>query len=349
MKPTKFPALNKSDIVKLIDEVGQSIQAIAQTEAKKLAKADLPPPPEGSEGSSSSSGSSSGSPSAGSEGSLDGGSEGSMGGDPGAGAPAGPPPGAMGASPSAPPAGDPSASAGPPPGGPSGAPGPGGEQAPAGPSFEELVSLYSSLPPEDLEAHAAAMQQALQMKQGGQPGAPGAPPGAPPAGPPSAGPSAPPMMGKQEVATATSTGPVIGLDGGGGKGGGTVATHNPNIGPTKKSEVEEMGAALAKAQKDLEALGHVIETILTVPQRKAVTTVGGIQFVPMRKSETAPAASNKKPFEDLTKAELHVALTEATRPTNTKLSKSERDVVSEYYQNPGNVKLDALAAIYAKL
>jgi hypothetical protein len=348
MKPTKFPALNKSDIVKLIDEVGQSIQAIAQTEAKKLAKADLPPPTEGSESSSSSGSSSSSSPSAGSEGSLSGGSEGSMG--DGGGAPAGPPPGApSGAPPSAGPPPDAGASAGPPSGGPSGAPGPGGEQAPAGPSFEELVSLYASLPPEDLEAHAAAMQQALQMKQGGQPGAPGASPSAPPAGPPGASPSAPPgapPMGKQEVATATSTGPVIGLEPGGGTPG-KVATHNPNIG-TKKSEVEDLGERLAKATSDLEKMGEVIQTMLTIPQRKAVTTVGGITIIPMRKSEPTVGAA-KKPFEDLTKAELHIALTEATKPTNNKLSKNERDVVSEYYTNPANVKLDAIAAIYAKL
>ena len=153
-------------------------------------------------------------------------------------------------------------------------------------------------------------------------------------------------MGKQEVATHN---PDLGTGGTQGQGGGHVATHNPNLGSTKKSEVEELGEKLAKAQKDLEALGGVIETILTVPQRKAVTTVNGIQFIPMRKSEGAPAASAKKPFEDLTKAELHAALTEATRPTNNKLTKNERDVVTEYYMNPANVKLDAIAAVYAKL
>jgi len=338
----KFKQMNKSELLKLVTEVSTSLKTIGAAELSRLAKADPSAPPEGSIGSpegSSSSSSSSGSPGEGSEG-----SEGGIpGGDPSA-APPGMDPSAGGP----PPGADPSAApAGPPPGAdPSAAP-PGAEgQAPAGPSFEELVSLYAALPPPDLEAHAAALQQAVAMKQGGA----GAPPGAPPAGPPGASPSAPPAgppgaspsappFGKQEVATHN---PNIGLEAGGGTPG-KVETANPNIGPTKKSE-EDLLARLVKSEENFKALGEVVEKILTIPQRKAVT---GLTIIPMRKTET-PAPSAKKPFSDLTKAELHKALVTATDPRNGKLSKAERDVVTEYCLNPVSVDLSAIESIYNK-
>lgn len=328
----KFKQMNKSELLKLVTEVSTSLKTIGAAELSRLAKADPSAPPEGSspgsigspEGSSSSGSSSEGSSSEGSEGGIPGGdpSAAPPAGDPSA-APAGPPPGA-----------DPSAG-GPPPGAdPSAAP-PGAEgQAPAGPSFEELVSLYASLPPPDLEAHAAALQQAVAMKQGGA----GGPPGAPPAGPPGASPSAPPF-GKQEVATHN---PNIGTGGTQGGSPGNVETANPNIGPTKKSEGEDKLASLTKTVEDL---GKVIETMLTVPQRKAQT---GITYIPMRKSETQAAPSAKKAFGDLTKAELQVVLKTVTDPRNGKLSKSERDVVTEYCLNPASVDLSAIESIYNK-
>jgi hypothetical protein len=336
----KFKQMNKSELLKLVTEVSTSLKTIGAAEIARLAKADPSAPPEGSspgsigspEGSSSSGSSSEGSSSEGSEGGI-------PGGDPSA-----PPPGMDPSAGGPPPGADPSAApAGPPPGAdPSAAP-PGAEgQAPAGPSFEELVSLYAALPPPDLEAHAAALQQAVAMKQGGAGAPPGASPSAPPAGPPGAppspGPSAPPF-GKQEVATHN---PNIGLAAGGGTPG-KVETANPNIGPTKKSE-EDLLARLVKSEENFKALGEVVEKILTIPQRKAVT---GLTIIPMAKKET-PVAQAKKPFNDLTKAELHKALVAATDPRNAKLSKAERDVVTEYCLNPVSVDLSAIESIYNK-
>ena len=51
---------------------------------------------------------------------------------------------------------------------------------------------------------------------------------------------------------------------------------------------------------------------------------------------------------DLTKAELHSALKVVTDPRNGKLSKSERDVVTEYCLNPASVDLAAIESIYNK-
>jgi len=338
----KFPEMKKSELLALVKEVSASLKTIGAAELARMTKSEGSSsegssfqkdglPPEGSASSASSEGSSSGS--LGSEGSA---SAGGM--PPGADAPpAGPgmegsappagPPSAPGAEGSAPPAGMEGSA---PPAGPPGAEG----QAPPGPSFEELVSLYLSLPDADFEAHAAAFQQAAAQRQasGAQPGMEGS---APPAGP-SAPPAGPPM-GKQEVATND---PNIGLAPGGGTPG-KVATANPNIG---KSEADALMARLAKSESDLQAMGKVLETVLTIPQRKAVT---GMTIIPMRKSE-APVAPSKKAFADVTRAELQGVLRVATHPSNTKLTKSERDVVTEYCLNPANVDLSAIESIYNK-
>jgi len=126
--------------------------------------------------------------------------------------------------------------------------GPEGEQAPMGPSMEELVTLYVALPPEDFEAHAAAMQQAMAMKQGGKPGPEGMPPPGPSAAPsPAPSPSAPPAF--------------------------------------KSEKVTELEANLKKTQEDLAALSSVFEQVLTIPQRKAHTGIEYIKYPEVKKTE----------------------------------------------------------------
>lgn len=144
-------------------------------------------------------------------------------------------------------------------------------------------------------------------------------------------------MGKQEVATHD---PNIGLKPGGGTPG-KVETANPNIGPTKKSEDERF----ERLSKTVEDLGRVLETVLTIPQRKAVT---GLTIIPMRKSEE-PVKPTKKSFADLTKSELRAVLNEVTKPQNTKLTKSERDAVTDYCLNPASVDLAVIESIYNKV
>ena len=359
----KFPQMSKSEILKLAGEVATSLKTIGAVELERMAK---------NEGSSS--GSSSGSPevslgkgsasysSSSSEGSLGKGSipaEGSSASSEGSSA-GGMPPGGEGSSPSAsssegssaggmpPPGGEgmppPGAEGSAPPGGMEGAPPPGAEgmpppgqegAPPAGPSFEELVSLYSALPPPDLEAHAAAMQQAMSMKQGGgMGGPPGAEGSAPPGGMPPPG-GAPPM-GKQEVKTHN---PNIGLEPGGGTPG-HVETANPNIGKSEGA----VGDRLAKAEETVEVLVKVVDA-LSAPMRKAQT---GITYIPyqgdLKKSE--PGAPLKKSIGDMTRAEVHAALSRVC--ATPKLTKAERDVVNEFYLTPGNVQLADLESIINK-
>ena len=71
-------------------------------------------------------------------------------------------------------------------------------------------------------------------------------------------------------------------------------------------------------------------------------------IIPMAKAEK-PVAPAKKPFGDLTKAELHNVLKTATDPRSNKLTKSERDVVTEYVLNPLAVDLSLVEAIYNKV
>jgi hypothetical protein len=154
-------------------------------------------------------------------------------------------------------------------------------QAPAaGPSFEELVQMYSQLPPEDLQAHMAAIEQAAQSAGG----APGAMP--PPSAPPSAGamppPSAPPSAG-------------------------------PGMPPMGKSERDDMLAELKKTQDQVAAVAEAVSAVLTMPKRKSMT---GLNIIPyqggdLKKSETARAS-----FEDLKKnpAALHAELKKMTMP-----------------------------------
>jgi len=126
--------------------------------------------------------------------------------------------------------------------------GPEGEQAQMGPSMEELVSLYAALPPEDFEAHAAAMQQAMAMKQGAAPGPQGMPPPGPGASPsPAPSPSAPPAF--------------------------------------KSEKVDALEAELKKTQSELAAVAAAFEQVLTIPQRKAHTGIQYIQMQPVAKAE----------------------------------------------------------------
>jgi hypothetical protein len=240
----------------------------------------------------------------------------------------------------APPAGDPSASApptdgAPPAGDPSAPPADpaAGEAAPAaGPSFEELVTLYTQLPPEDFEAHLAAIQQAAQTRGGGAMGAPGAGPSADPAaagamGAPGAGPSAPPA------------GPSAPPSAGPGPSAPPSAPPSPGPEDAFKSETRSQVEALTKA---VETLTKGFEAIVTAPKRKAVT---GVTFVPMAKSEE-PLKPARKPFADLAKnrQELHDALVEMTKDPS--LKKSDRERINAFYA--GSLKVEGLESLFAE-
>jgi hypothetical protein len=275
--------MNEADVLALVKEVSATLQTIAADPAR-LAKSDegsASPKPEGSpEGSPA--------PSA-----------------PGSAPMSEPPPSAP---PSAPPA-DPSAAAEPPPAD-AGAPG-ADAGAGAGPSFEELVTLYSQLPPEDFEAHAAAIQAAAQARSGAGAGPAGA--GAPPA--PAGAPSAPPAP-----APSAPMEPAF------------KSEDSKKLNDALKT-IEDLKKSMGEQKTVIEALGKVV----TTPQRRAVT---GVTFIPMQKTEE-PATSQKK-FQDMSKSELHEAL--KTMTAGSEMKKSERDLVTDFYL--GKVERKALAVLF---
>jgi hypothetical protein len=237
--------MSEQDLLEMIGQVQSTLEGVAKAEAnksQKLSKAE----------ESSVGGEKSASPSGSPEASA------APGGEPSMGAPT--------AEPSAPeasaaPGGEPSAAPGPEAG-----PGPGaGEGQESGPSFEDLVALYTQLPDEAFEAHAAALQQAAQSR-GGAGGQEPAPQGAPPAPTASPSPSAPPPALKSEA------------------------------------KVKELEAKLAKLEKSLGESNAAIEglgKVVTMPVRKAVT---GLTFDPFKKTEPVKKSLKEMTRSELHKA-----------------------------------------------
>jgi hypothetical protein len=109
----------------------------------------------------------------------------------------------------------------------------------------------------------------------------------------------------------------------------------------RSEKVEELEAKLAKTQEDLQAVAEAFEKVLTLPQRKAQT---GIQYIPMAPIAKAEKPA-KKPFAELTKAELGEELKRITGP-ESKLTKAEREVITKFCY--GRAPVAALEAIYNK-
>ena len=193
----------------------------------------------------------------------------------------------------------------------------------------DLVQAYSQLDEQALQAHWEALKQVMMQHMGGgdsanagpvQPPAEGAPPAAPPGmeqAPPS--PGAPPM-GPPDASKAM----------------GPSGMPKPPM-PMMRSESPVKEEALSKAEakidsleKQLEGLTGLIETMLTRPQRKAVTSMA--EFV--AKSEGDKASAPK-----LTKSEIRSKLDTASKKPD--LKKSDQDLIVKYFLD-GNVKLEEI-------
>lgn len=259
--------MSDADLLTLVGQVQAELAAIAKSDADKatrLAKSDSPSAEESTSASESPSASASASPSASSSPSAS--PEASASAAPEGSAPVGVP--AEGPAPEqtsvAPPMDAPAA--------PEHNP-----EAAQGPSFEELVSLYSSLPPEDFEAHASAIQQAAQMKSKTPAGPDAASAGAPPMAPP------PPAM----------------------------KSEDPKV-KEMEGKMAEMSKSMTEMTKVIEGLGKVI----TAPQRKAMTGFSFIpmqkseevkpeqkKFQDMSKGELFSALKEKSASPSLKKSE----------------------------------------------
>lgn len=249
--------MSEADLANLVDEVGKELATIAAAEANRLAKSD-------DEASAEASAPAEDAPPASATASEPPPSDGS----------AAPAPDASASAP-APDAGSAPADAAP----AAEAPAEGGDQA-AGPTFEELVSLYKQLPPEDLQAHLKAIQTAMAGDQGGE----AAPAPSADAQPP-AGPSAAPLAPEE---------------------------------PALKSENEALKLQLAEMKKSMEDLNGIVSTLndaVAKPKRQAMT---GIVYLPMHKNEPEVVAT--KQLADMTDAELKAELKKMTADSSLKKS-----------------------------
>lgn len=175
----------------------------------------------------------------------------------------------------------------------------GGEGAGEPPSMDQLVQEYAQLPPDQLKMHLMAAQAAYeQVAGGGAGGDAGAPPAAS-AGPP-AGPGGPPP-------------------------GSPPAGPDPMM--AMKSEVAKLTALVKKSTAELETL------------RKSVAEAKKPKVTP-RAVNGNNAAERLTPEQlrptgrVLTKAEITKQLSRLTQDP-TKLSKSDRDSINEYYNGGG--------------
>lgn len=201
-----------------------------------------------------------------------------------------PPPADAGGPPPGPPPGPPGdASAAPPPG----APGEGAGDQP--PTHEQLVQALSELPPEMLAMYKAAIDEVMAQHGGGE-GSPEASPPAPPASPP------PPEMGKSEdLAKAEQM--------------------NGQIVELRKA-LQAVKADLAKSQDETAQAAKAIETFLSQPNRRAITSA----------VETAPA---QEEVSSLDKAEILGRLRKASH--STERTPAERKAINDYVFRGGSL------------
>lgn len=210
------------------------------------------------------------------------------------------------------------------------------------------MSLYAALAqsaPQDFEAHVAAIQQVMQQMGGGAPegSAPPAPEG-----------SAPPMGMGKSVHEGSSPGPHKERAEGSGSSdpdsspvdkkemSGSESSTSESTSSVSKSEADALRADLKKAQETIEQMGKTFEEFLTIPQRKAVTGLTIIPFREVKKSEPT-----KKPFGEMTEAEVKVALKDVV--ASPKLSKADREYINGYMLNPGQFKVEGLEPIFNKV
>lgn len=217
-----------------------------------------------------------------------------------------PPPDASAAPGGAPPPG-PDASAGPPPGA-----APGDPAAPAGPGAgdppdvaalaQEYMKVGSEEGVDALKAHFLACKQALEQMLGAGAGAP-SPDASASAPPPDASASAgAPPMGKAEMKPSP------------GSGGKSM--------PIAKSEADDFNTKIDLLTKAV--------TLLTTPQRKAVTNLADLQYV------DRSASQGQAKDEPMTRDRAKKILSEKARAG--KLSKSESELVTSFALNKVDVE-----------
>lgn len=207
------------------------------------------------------------------------------------------------------------------------APEPGGgdehPEAQAG-SEKTLEQAYGELSDEDLQAHYEALKAVVMSRmQSGAPGAAPADAGSPP--PPAPAPAA----GAPDMGAPPPAGPDMGK--------AAMPPPPPPAGmPAMKSETskaEELNKAeINDLKKQVEGLTNLLETMLTKPVRKSVTTMA--QY--MAKSELEKPVTAQPTVQEI-KTKLGKAAQTAT------LAKSDRDLINRYFlDGPKSVKFEEI-------
>jgi hypothetical protein len=235
----------------------------------------------------------------------------------------------------------PDASASPPPDAPPDAPpaGPGAEGAPQGdPAMDAgmgddqaLVQAYGQLDDNALKAHYTAFMQVVmqRMSQGSQgAGAPGGMPGADPmaAGGPPAG--APPALPPADPSAAGGVPPPA------MKAAPSMA---PPPQPMMRSEASGKEESLNKAEvkignleKQVEGLTQLLESMLTKPERKAVTSMA--EYI-------AKSEGDKPSQKKLSGNDIRTKLGQVAKSPD--LKKSDQDLITRYFLD-GNVSVNEI-------
>ncbi|CAB4127217.1 hypothetical protein UFOVP75_87 [uncultured Caudovirales phage] len=154
---------------------------------------------------------------------------------------------------------------------------------------EQLKAEYAALAPEELKMHYLAAKAALMAASPGAAGDGSAAPGGPPAPASASAPSAAPVVPTQKKEEPTVAAPMV----------------------MGKSEDT---AKIAELQKNVDIMSKALDLLIGTPQRKAVTSISGLN-----KSETP---------KSMTRPEVMAKLNEKSR--DPKLSKSDRTLINQF-------------------
>ena len=188
--------------------------------------------------------------------------------------------------------------------------------------IEALAAEYASLPPEELEVHAMAIDAALQMVMGGggapPPGAEGGAPPPPPGGgaPPPPG-GAPMAMSEYKIKEDLKK---------------TEAEIEKKVLKKYEEQQAESDKRFEMLQSQVAGLVKALDIVSGSPMRKAITDMSHI-------SKPGSEISPEEAVRSLSKSDIDKRLTERTRDRSMK--KSDRELVNQYYA--GEVSVEGIS------
>ncbi len=197
----------------------------------------------------------------------------------------------------------------------------GADQMGGGDPLGELKQAYAALPDQELQMHFEALKDAVMSRMGGDQQAGGSPVGAPdPSAMGGAPAGAPPMADMSPPPPASPPPSPSPSASAGGPPPPPAQKAQPAMGMGKSDELSKaQDEKIANLERSLEGVTSLLESILTKPVQKSVTSMA--EF--MAKSEAEkPVAAKLSKSELLKKA--------ADKAKMPDLKKSDRDVINRY-------------------